>query len=104
MNNIFKAIPETIEQEVFEDLLHSEGVRIERILSKGQASPETGWFDQAENEWVIVLQGAGIIGFEDGSEVRLEAGDWLNIKAHRKHRVVWTNPNQVTVWLAVFYQ
>ena len=27
----------------------------------------------------------------------------LNIPKHRKHWVSWTDPNRVTIWLAVFY-
>ena len=103
MKNIFESIPEKFDKEVFEDLLKKDGVRIERILSQGQTSPENGWYDQDEHEWVMVLQGAGIITFEDGSEVKMEKGDFLNIPKHHKHKVSWTDPDQVTVWLAVFY-
>ena len=104
MKNIFDSIPDVIEKEVCEALIKSERVRIKRILSHGQRSPEVGWYDQDEHEWVMVLQGAGIISFDDGSEVRLEKGDFLNIPKHQKHKVSWTDPDQVTVWLAVFYQ
>ena len=103
MKNILESIPDSVDEEIFEDLLQRDGVRIERIISKGQSSPEDGWYDQSENEWVIVLQGAGVICFEDGSEVRLEKGDFLNIERHKKHKVLWTDPDEVTVWLAVFY-
>ena len=103
MKNIFESIHEKFDKEVFEDLLKKDGVRIERILSQGQTSPENGWYDQDEHEWVMVLQGAGIITFEDGREVKMEKGDFLNIPNHHKHKVSWTDPDQVTVWLAVFY-
>lgn len=104
ISNIFDFSQSVGGSEVFEDFVKSGDVRIERILSKGQASPEPGWYDQDENEWVIVLQGGGRLAFDDGSEVELNAGGYINIPAHTKHRVSWTDPEQVTVWLAVFYK
>jgi cupin 2 domain-containing protein len=101
--NIFDALPADISKEVFEDIVRTPHVRIERILSKGHASPEVGWYDQDENEWVIVLEGAGSILFEDGRQVVLHKGDYLNIPAHARHKVLWTDPEGVTIWLAVFY-
>lgn len=102
--NIFDQIPTDLPEEVFQDLCVGQNMRIERILSKGQHSPESGWYDQDENEWVMVLQGHAKIGFQDGKEVELQRGDYLNIPAHCKHKVSWTDPKQTTVWLAVFYQ
>ncbi|MCF8092012.1 MAG: cupin domain-containing protein [Desulfotignum sp.] len=103
MKNIFASIPDAFEEELFDDLLKSGNIRIERILSKGQSSPAQGWYDQSENEWVVVLEGSGIIVFEDGREITLGRGDCINIPAHARHRVKWTDPDRVTVWLAVFY-
>nr|HQU73613.1 cupin domain-containing protein [Calditrichia bacterium] len=68
------------------------------------ASPERGWYDQDEHEWVTVLQGRGRLLFEDGEIAELGAGDCLNIPAHRKHKVTWTDPDQITIWLAIFYR
>lgn len=104
MKNLFTEIPDTLENEVFQDLLTLENVRIERILSKGHASPDEGWYDQEEHEWVTVLAGCGILSFADGREVTLKKGDYINIPAHDKHRVKWTDPDTVTIWLAVFYK
>ncbi|MFP4444907.1 MAG: cupin domain-containing protein [Desulfosudaceae bacterium] len=101
--SIFASIPDPIPEEISEKIINSRGVRIERILSKGHASPLSGWYDQEENEWVIVLQGAGTITFENGNEVHLAPGDYVNIPKHARHRVSWTEPAEVTVWLAVFY-
>ena len=103
MNNLLTSLPDHLDHEQVEELINQPNVKIERILSKGQTSPETGWYDQEENEWVAVLQGAGEITFEDGGKVQLEPGDYINIPAHRKHKVSWTDPENVTVWLAVFY-
>lgn len=102
-SNLFSSIPKELDKEVFDELLHHGNVRIERILSQGHKSPESGWYDQDENEWAIVLQGAGTIEFVDGTEVHLEKGDYINIPSHKKHKVTWTDPSQVTVWLAIFY-
>lgn len=101
--NIFECLPKSLDVEVLEDIVRSDKVRIERILSQGQSSPASGWYDQDENEWVIVLQGSGRLAFGDGSEINLNAGEYINIPAHKKHRVAWTDPDRVTIWLAVFY-
>lgn len=103
MNNIFDAIPENIDTEIFELLAKSETTRIERIISKGHKSPDSGWYDQDENEWVLVLRGEAILLFEDGTSVNMKAGDYINIPAHKKHKVEWTDPEIETVWLAVHY-
>ena len=102
-SNIFENIPEQLKQECFDTLVQSEHVTIERIVSKGHTSPESGWYEQKRNEWVMVLQGAATIMFENGDQTRLQAGDHLNIPALCKHRVLWTDPDQKTVWLAVHY-
>ena len=103
MANIYAELPLQLETELFEELVRAENVRIERIVSKGHTSPEQGWYDQIENEWVMVLEGAGIVLFEDGVEVTLNRGDYINIPAHTRHKVTWTDPDVLTVWLAVFY-
>lgn len=104
MKNLFASLPEDLSEEVFEDLVHSDSVRIERIVSQGHRSPESGWYDQDESEWVIVLQGAARLLFEGGREESLGAGDFINIPAHTRHRVSWTDPASPTIWLAVFYR
>lgn len=101
--NIFTAIPSNLSEEFSESIVDTGHLRIERIVSKGHCSPETGWYDQQQNEWVIVLQGEGLLIFEDGQALRLKQGDHLNIPAHRRHRVSWTAPDIETVWLAVHY-
>lgn len=103
-DNLFASIPADLESEVFEEIARSQTVRIERIVSKGHSSPATGWYDQDENEWVIVLEGSAVLVFENGNRFDLTAGDYLNIPAHTKHKVAWTDPNALTIWLAVFYR
>lgn len=103
MNNIFDEIPDDISDEIFETLVDTDSVTIERIISKGNSSPDTGWYDQGQNEWVIVLQGGAVLSFDDGSSVNLNAGSYLKIPAHQKHKVSCTDPDVATIWLAVHY-
>ena len=102
--NILSKIPSDLQKEQVIDILKHENVRIERIVSKGHASPGSGWYDQADNEWVIVLEGSGKILFKDGNEFLLKRGDYLNIPKHTKHKVTWTDSETETVWLAIFYK
>ncbi|MBC8355224.1 MAG: cupin domain-containing protein [Planctomycetes bacterium] len=103
MNNLFSEIPETLQEELKETLISAKSIRIERIVSRGQASPEDFWYDQDEHEWVVVLQGAARLQFEN-ELVELSPGAFVNIPAHQKHRVEWTTPDEPTIWLAVFYE
>ena len=102
-NNIFSSIPQRLDQELVEILLTNKDVCIERIISKGHTSPDTGWYDQPKNEWVMVLKGEAVIAFQGEPEIRLAAGSYIDIAAHKKHRVSWTDPNNETIWLAVHY-
>lgn len=104
--NLFAGLAEaTGGGERFEELLVRSGFRVERIISTGQASPPDSWYDQDVAEWVLLLSGAAQIRFEDEAEPRnLGPGDWLDIAAHRRHRVHWTDPAQASVWLAIHYR
>lgn len=100
--NFLTDLPADLPEELVETLLSSKGARIERIVSLGHVTPEGFWYDQEENEWVLVLKGAARICFEDET-LELGPGDFVNIPAHRKHRVEWSTPDEPTIWLAVFY-
>jgi cupin 2 domain-containing protein len=103
--NLFQKIPATLPGELVETLCRAENVRIERIVSRGQASPADFWYDQDENEFVLLVSGRARLGFADGSvPADLLPGDWLEIRAHVRHRVEWTDPLRDTVWLAVHYR
>lgn len=102
VKNIFDDLPQNLPKEVVQTLLEAADVRVERIISHGQASAADFWYDQPQSEWVIVLQGAARLQFEDGW-VEMQPGDFLNIPAHQKHRVDWTTPDEPTVWLGVRY-
>ncbi|TWI74203.1 homogentisate 1,2-dioxygenase [Desulfobotulus alkaliphilus] len=102
--SLFANLPDKLEKEVFEPLVRHQGLVIERILSKGHASPEGFWYDQEKNEFVLVVQGRAGIRFKDPeSVVILEPGDYLVIPARSGHRVEWTAPDVETIWLAVHY-
>ena len=102
--NLLSPLPDAEAGERLEALLTRPDLRIERIVSRGQASPPGFWYDQPEAEWVVVLAGAARLRFQDEAEARvLGPGDCLDIAPHRRHRVDWTDPSAATVWLAVFY-
>jgi cupin 2 domain-containing protein len=84
-------------------LLSSENISIKRIMSKGQHSPKNFWYDQPDNEWVLVLQGEAILEFENSEDVHMQQGAFCLISAHQKHRVKWTAEDQLTLWLAIHF-
>lgn len=99
--NIYNNIIPSSNEE-FLNILEKPNIKIERIVSTGQTSPENFWYDQEQNEFVLVLKGEAVIEFNDTS-VKLQEGDYLTIKAHQKHRVKYTAKQEPTIWLAVFY-
>jgi cupin 2 domain-containing protein len=102
-DNIFKNIPAIIPEELFENLIDRETLKIERIVSHGHTTPIGEWCDQAWDEWILLLQGQAILGYEDGSTVNMQVGDTVLIPAHTRHRVEWTQPGLNTVWLAIHF-
>jgi len=106
VNNLFTHLPTELPEELTQVLARGNALRIERILSRGQASPVGFWYDQPEHEWVLLLQGAAKLRVidSDGSEyeISLSPGDYLDLPAHQRHRVEWTHPTDVTIWLAIF--
>ncbi|MEM8580106.1 MAG: cupin domain-containing protein [Pseudomonadota bacterium] len=102
MSNLFADIPTELDEELITVLLKLPGVRLERIVSRGQASPPGFWCDQDVGEWVAVLKGAARLEVEGRDEVKLGAGDHLYLPPHCRHRVTWTEPEQDTIWLALF--
>src|SRR5207248_2764763 len=103
--NLLRDLPDARAAEFVETLISRPGMRIERIVSLGQARPPGFWYDQGETEWIVLLAGAARLRFQDEPETRhLGPGDWVEIALHRRHRVEWTDPDRPTVWLAVFYR
>ncbi|WP_309401071.1 cupin domain-containing protein [Cerasicoccus maritimus] len=107
LKNLLADLPTSLSEELMEDLVCADGVRIERIVSTGQCSAPDDWYDQDENEWVLLLAGAARLEIEwEGGQRRmvdLQSGDHCYLPAHRRHRVEWTNSEEVTVWLAVWW-
>ncbi len=104
MKNLLSDIPRELRDELVTTLLEAESIRIERIVSYGQASPDGFWYDQSQHEWVAVLRGSARLRFEDDdASIPMEQGDFINIPAGRRHRVEWTTPDEPTVWLAIHY-
>lgn len=99
--NLLAALPAASQDEDVTTLLIRPGLRIDRIVSDGQVSPPGFWYDQPEDEWVLVLQGRGSLEYTDGRRVDLGAGDSLLIPARCRHRVAASDSR--TVWLAIFH-
>ncbi|MBC7986340.1 MAG: cupin domain-containing protein [Sphingomonadaceae bacterium] len=98
---MLKPLPAAKRKEAFTELLARPGIRLERIVSRGQATPEDAPMVQDHDEWVVLLQGAAGIRVEDSSEVSLNPGDWLLIERRLRHWVTWTASDRPTVWLAL---
>ncbi len=101
--NIYESIPIDSNKEIFEELLKTHNVTIERIISAGHRSPDSGWHDQEKNEWVLVLKGKAVLAFEDQITIDLNEGDYIDIPSHTKHKVTLTDPDSETIWLAIHY-
>jgi cupin 2 domain-containing protein len=104
VGNIYANLPQNLDQEVFEDLLTTKNLKLERIISKGHVTPPGEWYDQDKDEWVILLTGNAGIRIDGQTEViDLKKGDYLLLPAHLKHRVEWTSEEEETIWLALHY-
>jgi cupin 2 domain-containing protein len=102
--NLLSNVPQPTGDEFFETLVQHPNIKIERIVSHGYSSPKGFWYDQDMNEWVLLLKGRAILIFEgEATQVGLIAGSYMEIPAHKKHRVEWTDPSEDTVWLALYY-
>ncbi|MDR3264997.1 MAG: cupin domain-containing protein [Synergistaceae bacterium] len=102
--NVFwnESIPGPEDAERVETLWAGRRARVERIVSTGQSSSEGFWYDQEEDEWVVLLEGFAVLEYEDGGRAELRRGDWLLIPARCRHRVACTSPDPPCVWLAFF--
>ncbi|TVP48447.1 MAG: hypothetical protein EA350_03280 [Gemmatimonadales bacterium] len=106
--------PGPVGEEEVQVLVRDGRFRVERIVSRGHASPPGFWYDQPEHEWVMVLAGRARLDVVEGDaagagegetirRVEMAAGAHLVLPARRRHRVAWTDPDQETIWLAVFW-
>jgi cupin 2 domain-containing protein len=104
LTNLFAGLPAPSAAEAVLELLSRPGLKIERIVSHGHASPPGHWYDEPRGEWVVLLAGEAELRFEDEPGARtLRPGDFLDIAARRRHRVESTARAAPTVWLAVHY-
>jgi cupin 2 domain-containing protein len=87
--------------ELFE-IIRNDKVRIERIISTGQTTPEGEWYDQDEDEFVVLMQGQARIKYQEGNELLLTAGDYVMIPSHTRHRVSYTSEEPCCVWMAIY--
>jgi len=105
VHSLFANVPASLPEEIFETWLETPAFRLERILSRGHASPENSWYDQELDEWVMLLQGSARLQMEDEMKlIELQPGDALLIPAHCRHRVTWTDPGQDTIWVALHFK
>ena len=104
IKNMYQNIPGDLPEELIEIILETEGIRIERIVSRGHSSPPGFWYDQDKNEYVILLRGKAGLAFENRDDIVIMGpGDHIDIPAHVRHRVEWTDQEEDTIWLAIHY-
>lgn len=103
VKNIFENIPFSIPEEITEDIFSKPNFRIERIISEGHSSPKDFWYDQDQNEFVMLLSGSAVLVFDNNEKINLNPGDYLIINAHTKHRVEETDAQNKSIWLAVYF-
>jgi cupin 2 domain-containing protein len=104
LTNLFADIPDDLPEELIQSLLCTPGLRIERIVSLGHTSPEGFWYDQETDEWVLLVKGAARLRFQGEEPIELGPGTFVNIPAHKRHRVEWTDSSEPTIWLAIHYR
>jgi len=106
LSNLFQLpenLPNSAQEEIFEDLLNHPNLKIERIVSNGQTTPEGKWYEQATSEWVVLLQGKAELTYENGTKTQLKAGDYVLIPPKEKHRVTYTSSEPPCIWLAIHF-
>jgi cupin 2 domain-containing protein len=102
--NLFDDLPADRSAEHFDVLARLGDGKVERIVTFGQCSAEGFWYDQDQDEWVLLLRGHARLEIEGIPEpVELNPGDYINLSAHTRHRVAWTTPDEPTIWLAIHY-
>jgi len=104
-NNILSGLPKKSQQEIFDTIIESSSIKIERIVSTGQSTSENEWYDQTQSEWVILLKGNATLRFKNEDQlITLTEGDYVNIPAHTQHRVESTSRDTETIWIAIHYR
>lgn len=105
LDNLFSNIPPSLPEELIEKIIETGSFKLERIVSKGHATPEGEWYDQDRDEWVVLLKGSAALLIEgQAAAALLKPGDHIRLPAHLRHRVEWTDPETETLWLALHYE
>jgi len=100
--NVFEPVDEADgHSEIFEEIIRTDNLLVERIVSHGQATPEGEWYDQDKDEWVILLSGRAILKFDTGETLEMGAGDHVFLRSHQRHRVEFTSKDPGCIWLAL---
>jgi cupin 2 domain-containing protein len=102
--NLLENLPAGADAEIFTEVISRKGVRIERIVSFGQSTPQDGPYRQEHDEWVLLLAGAAGLRIDGEGERGLRPGDHAFIAAHRAHWVTWTAKDAPTIWLAIHFE
>ncbi|NIP38743.1 MAG: cupin domain-containing protein [Candidatus Dadabacteria bacterium] len=104
--NIYSNLPDNLPEEIFETLVSSDNIKIERIISpRNHKTPGGRWFSQDTDEFVILLQGSAELFFKENNKIiKLKPGDYINIPRHKEHRVESTDKQTETIWLAAHYK
>lgn len=103
VKNIFRNLPNNSDKELFENIFERKDIVIERIASYGNASPENFWYNQSNDEWVVLLCGEAEIEFKDNKTQKIVAGDYLFIPSHQEHRVSYVSKEPNCIWLAIHF-
>ena len=102
IGNIFEKVIINPDEEIFEDILAQDKIKIERIVSYGQSTPEKEWYDQDWDEWVMLLKGSAGLKFEnDRKIITMRPGDYIFIPRNIRHRVEFTDKDEASIWLAI---
>lgn len=102
VRNIYSVEGVAKDKEFSELILSADGeFKMERVISFGHPSPDGFWYDQLEDEWVLLAKGSAQIEFERGDIVDMIAGDYLVIMAGMRHKV--TEVTEDAVWLGFFF-
>lgn len=100
--NLYDSVPDCFPEELTQILHQSGSIRIERIVSCGQVTPDDFWYDQDEEEWIVLLEGEAVLLMEPGKTISLRKGETLLIPPHQKHKVIHTSCEPQCIWLCVF--
>ncbi len=101
--NIFdKPLSGDDEQEIFKELIKTNDFSVERIYTNKAFEQPGKWYDQKKDEWVLLLQGEATLEFREDIKVTMTKGDYINIPAHKVHRVSETSEEPNCIWLAIF--